>query len=210
VSFARHLRIFASIAAAAALAACAGQRDPAQKMLNDIDVAVNASSAEAAKYVPDRLIDVQTKLGDLKASFERKDYQAVVTAAPPVLIEAQGLASAAAAKKAAMLQTLNDQWTSLSGALPGDVSAIQSRIELLSKKSNRKLAAGIDLNAAKSTLGEASLLWSKAQGAFGNGNMDEAVTAAKNVKAMLDALAMSLKMDLPGPAAAPGITQTGS
>jgi hypothetical protein len=33
--------------------------------------------------------------------------------------------------------------------------------------------------------------------------MDEAVTTAKGVKAKLDALAMSLKMDLPAPAAKP-------
>ena len=45
--------------------------------------------------------------------------------------------------------------------------------------------------------------WSKAQGAFGNGNMDEAVSAAKDVKAKLDALADNLKMNLPAPAATP-------
>jgi len=188
---------------AVVLAACADQREPAQKMINDIEAAVTVASEDAAKYVPDKLIDVQTKLGDLKAALERKDYQAVVTAAPPVLIEAQGLASAAAAKKAAVMQALKDQWTSLSGALPGYMDAIQSRIDLLSKKSNRKLARGIDLDAAKSGLSEATSLWSKAQGAFGNGNMDEAVTAAKDVKAKIDALAMSLKMDLPAAAATP-------
>ena len=199
----RHARKCALISLLAVLAACAGQREPAQKMINDIEMAVTASSTDAAKYVPDQLIDVQTKLGDLKASFDRQDYQAVMTAAPPVLTEAQGLASAASAKKAAVTQALNDQWATLSGAVPEFAGAIRSRIDLLSKKSNRKLAAGIDLNAANSGLSDATSLWSKAQGAFGNGNMDEAVTTAKGVKAKLDALAMSLKMDLPAPAAKP-------
>ena len=107
------------------------------------------------------------------------------------------MASAAAAKKAEVVKALNDQWTSLSGAVPGYMTAIQNRIDLLSKKSNRKLAKGIDLDAAKSALSDATSLWSKAQGAFGNGNMDEAVTAAKDVKTKLDDVAMSLKMDLP-------------
>jgi hypothetical protein len=186
--------------AAIMLVACAGQREPAQKMLSDIDAAVNAASSEAAKYVPERLIDVQTKLGDLKSAFKRQDYQAVVKAAPPVLLEAQGLANEAAAKKVEVMKALNDQWTSLSGAVPGSLTAIRNRIDLLSKKSSRKMAAGIDLNAAKSDLGDATSLWSKAQGAFGNGNMDEAVKAANAAKGKLDALAATLKVELPAPA----------
>ncbi len=189
--------------AGAMLAACANQREPAQKMINEIEAAVNAASAEAAKYVPDQLIGVQTKLGDLKASFARGDYKYVVQAAPAVMSEAQGLASAVAAKKAEVAKELNDQWTSLSGAVPGLMTAIQNRIDLLGKKSNRKLAKGIDLDAAKSALGDATSLWSKAQGAFGNGNMDEAVTAAKEVKSKLADLATSLKLDMAAPAAAP-------
>ncbi len=193
----RRFRQPALICLAAILLAACGQREPAQKMLNDIDAAVNAASSEAAKYVPERLIDVQTKLGDLKAAFGRQDYKAVVAAAPPVLLEAQGLASEAAAKKADAMRMLNDQWTSLSAAVPGSMSAIHNRIDLLSKKSSRKLAKGIDLNAANSGLDDATSMWSKAQGAFGNGNMDEAVKAAKDAKAKLDAVAASLKMDLP-------------
>ena len=185
------------------LAACASERDPAQKMISDIDAAVTAASADAAKYVPDQLIDTQTKLGDLKASFGRQDYKAVLAAAPPVLAEAQGLAGAAAAKKAEVMKGLNDQWTSLSSTVPGSMTAIESRIDLLSKKSSRKLAQGIDLAAAKSAVSDATSLWSKAQGAFGNGNLDEAVSAAKEVKAKLDALAETLKMDSPAAAAAP-------
>jgi hypothetical protein len=87
--------------------------------------------------------------------------------------------------------------------VPEYMTAIHSRIDLWSKKSARKLAAAIDLDAAKSGLADATSLWSKAQGAFGNGNMDEAVSAAKDVKAKLDGLAGNLKMDLPAPAPAP-------
>ena len=75
-------------------------------------------------------------------------------------------------------------------------------MELLSKKSSKKMAAGIDLAAAKSGLGDATSLWSKAQAAFASGNLDEAVRTAKDVKARIDALATSLKLDQAAPAAA--------
>jgi hypothetical protein len=197
-------RYTAITAAAIILAACAGQKQPAQKLIGDIEATVTAASAEAAKYVPDQLADVQTKLGALKASYGKQDYAAVVTGGPAVLTAAQGLATAAAAKKDEMLKALNDEWTGLSGSVPGAIVAIQSRIDLLSKKSSKKMAAGIDLAAAKSGLTDATSLWSKAQAAFAAGNLDEAVSIAKDVKAKVDALARSLKLDLAAPAAATG------
>jgi hypothetical protein len=183
--------------AAILLAACASQREPAQKMINDIDAAITAAAADAAKYVPDQLNDVQTKFDDLKTAWTAKDYKGVLARGPAILTEAQGLASAAAAKKAEVTKDLSDQWSALSGALPGYVTAIQARLDMLSQKKNKKMAAGIDLQAAKSGLSDATSLWSKAQGAFGNGNLDEAVSTAKDVKSKLQALASSLKLDLP-------------
>jgi DNA repair exonuclease SbcCD ATPase subunit len=188
-------------AAAIILAACAGQKQPAQKLIGDIEATVTAASAEAAKYVPDQLADVQSKLGALKASYDKQDYASVVTGGPAVLTAAQSLATAAAAKKDEMLKALNDAWTGLSGSVSGAITAIQSRMDLLSKKSSKKMAAGIDLAAAKSGLSDATSLWSKAQAAFASGNLDEAVSTAKDVKAKIDALAASLKLDLAAPAA---------
>jgi hypothetical protein len=192
--------------AAIILAACAGQKQPAQKLIGDIEATVTAASAEAAKYVPDQLADVQSKLGALKAAFGKQDYAAVVAGGPEVLSAAKSLATAAAAKKDEILKALNDQWTGLAGSLPADVIAIQNRIDLLSKKSSKKLAAGIDVDAAKAGAGDASSLWSKAQAAFAAGNLEEAVSTAKDVKAKIEAVATSLKMNLPATAAAPVTT----
>jgi exonuclease VII large subunit len=185
------------------LAACANDREPAQKMMNDIQVAIHAAPGDAVKYAPDQLNDVQTKYDDLQTALTAQDYKGVLARGPAVLTEAQGLAGAAAAKKAEVREQLNDQWSSVSSAVPQEASAIQSRIDMLSQKKNHKLSQGIDLDAAKSALGDATSLWSKAQGAFGNGNMDEAVSAAKDAKAKLDTLAGTLKVDLPAGGAAP-------
>lgn len=191
------------------LAACASDREPAQKLMNDIQAAITMSSDDAAKYVPDQLNDVQTKYDDLKTALNAQDYKAVLARGPALLTEAQGLAAAAAAKKAELAKALNDQWSSLSSAVPQEVTALQSRLDLLSQKKNAKLAKGIDLAAAKSSLGDASSLWSKAQGAFGNGNLNEAVSTAKDVKSKLDTLAGTLKVDIPGAATAPSAAPSG-
>ena len=143
--------VLASVAAIV-LAACAGQKVPAEKLIAAIQATVTAASDEAKKYIPEQLMAVQTQLDGLKASFDKKDYPAVVTGAPAVLDAAQSLATAAAAKKDEMLKALNDKWTALAGSVPGYMTAIQNRIDALGKKSNKKAAAGIDLDALAGTL----------------------------------------------------------
>src|SRR5277367_267115 len=123
-------------AAAIMVAACAGQKEPAQNLIADIESVVTAASSEAAKYVPDQLADVQSQLAALQASFDKQDYAAVVAGAPPVLTAAQGLATAAAAKKDEVLKALNDKWSRFAAALPGDIAALQSCIDMLGKKAN--------------------------------------------------------------------------
>jgi hypothetical protein len=184
-------------AAALVLAACAGPKEPAQKLIGDVDAVVTAAAPEAAKYVPDQLAAVQSKLDALKASFANRDYAGVVTSAPAVLNSAQDLATAAAAKKDEILKALGDSWSALAASVPASMTAVQSRIDELDKKPSKKIPAGIDLTAAKSGQAEALALWSKAQAAFAAGNLDEAVSTAKDVKAKIDAAAAFLKLDLP-------------
>lgn len=192
----RRLSRFALTCLAVVLiAACANQQQPAQKLLGDLEAAVSSASADAAKYMPDQLQDLQAKLAELKAAYDKQDYAAVIARAPALLATAQGLAADAAAKKDEALQKLNGEWSRLAGTVPDAVTKIEKRIDFLGQKANRKKAAGIDVPGAKALLGDATALWSKAQAAFAAGNLEEAVSAAKDVKAKVDALATSLKLD---------------
>jgi hypothetical protein len=187
----------------ALLGACTSQREPATRMMQDIAATLGTVSEDAAKYVPGELIDVQTKLDDLKTAYEAHDYKAVLARGPALLGEAHALAADAAAQKTEIAKSQTEQWTSLAAAVPALFTAVQTRLDLLSEKKNRKMAAGIDLEAAKSALREATSQWSKAQGAFGNGNMNEAVPTAKDVESRLQALAGTLQAQLPAGLAPP-------
>lgn len=182
-----------------ALAACSGNREPAERLLGEIDAAVLAAGPDAVKYVPEQLQEVEAKLGMLELEFQHGHYRAVLAGAPPVLAQARELGHAAAARKAEITQDLTRQWGALSVAVSADLTAIGQRLEFLGEPRHRKLAAGFDLEAARSSLSSATSLWSKAQGAFGNNNLEEAVPAAREVQHRLERLAASLDLALPAP-----------
>jgi hypothetical protein len=187
----------------ALVGACTDQREPAQRMMQDIEATLGSVSEDAAKYVPGELMDVQAKLDDLKTAYEAHDYSAVLARGPALLGEAHGLAADAAAQKVEIAKDQTEQWTALAAGVPALFGAVQTRLDLLSQKKNGKMASGIDLDAARSALAEATSQWSKAQGAFGNGNMTEAVPTAKDVESRLQTLAGTLHAELPRDLAPP-------
>jgi hypothetical protein len=196
VTSARYIVKYLALCSAAILiVACANQMEPAKNALDNINATLAAASADAQMYVPDQLSSAQSKVAVLTASYEKKDYAAVVAGAPAVLAEVNGLVGAAAAKKDEVLKALGNEWRSLAVSVPESVTAVQTRIDALSKA--RHVPKGIDLTAAKSGLTDATSAWDKAQSAFKSGNASDAVTDAKDAKSKLDSAAAALKLNLP-------------
>jgi hypothetical protein len=186
------------VGAVAVLAvACANQMEPAQKAIDGINSAVAAAeSAGATKYLPDELGTVKGKLTELKAAFDKKDYAGVLRSAPALLTETQSLIGATTSAKDNAVKAASAEWTTLSASLPTVVAAVKGRVDALSRE--RRVAAGIDLESAKSGLAEATSLWDKAQAAAAAGNIEDAVDAARQTKEKAEAAAAALKLKLPG------------
>lgn len=188
-------KYLALCSAAFLIAACANPMEPAKNALDNINATLAAASADAQKYVPDQLSSAQSKVAALTASFDKKDYAAVVAGAPAVLAEVSGLAGAAAAKRDEILKALGNEWRSLAASIPQSVTAVQTRVDELAKA--RHVPKGIDLAAAKSGLADATSAWEKAQSAFKSGNAPDAVPLARDAKSKLESAAAALKLNLP-------------
>lgn len=190
---------FLAITAALLLGACANQMEPAKQAIGNIESAINAAT-DAGKYVPEQLAAVQSKLADLKTAFDNKDYKTVLAGAPAVLSEAQGLLGSTMLKKDAVVKAMSAEWPALAAAMPGLVSSVTNRVTALGKSSHAP--AGVDLTAAKSDAADAATQWSKAQAAFAAGDVESAVTSARDAKAKAEAAATAMKMKLPAATAA--------
>ena len=175
--------------------ACVNQMEPAKNAIDNINATLNSVSADAQKYVPDQFAQAQSKAAELTASFEKKNYAAVIAGAPAVLTEVNGLAGAVAAKKDEIVKALGNDWRSLSASVPQSLSAVQTRIDSLSK--TKHVPKDIDLGAAKSGLADGTSAWDKAQEAFKSGNPADAVTAGKDAQGKIASAAAALKLNLP-------------
>ena len=194
-----YTRFIALLLAAFAIAGCANKMAPAQKAIADIEAAVAAAGEDATKYIPAEVQAVNDQVTNLKAMFDKKDYKGVLAAAPAVLTQAQGLTSAAAAKKTEMMDAYAGEWSTLSSSVPEAVAAIQSRVDVLSK--SKKLPAGMDaatLDSVKTGLSEANSMWSQATEAQAAGDLEQAVTLAQQVKTRTDELLTTLGMTAAG------------
>ncbi len=185
-----------AVACCVGLTACS--KGPAEAAIKAADEALAGVKADASLYVPDQFQAVEASLAAAKESFEKGDYKQALAGAKDIAAQAKDLAAAAAAKK----EELGKSWEEMSGGLPNMVSAIQSRVDILSK--SRRLPSGLDKAAfenAKASLDTVNQTWSEATSAFSGGNLMEAVTKATAVKEKAAEIMAALGMQVPEAAA---------
>lgn len=175
----RAIPVAVAVLIAFAFGACAGAKAPAEQAIKTAEDALNASKAEAMKYIPDQVKGVEDALQAAKDSFAKGDYAAAASAATTVAAKAKDLASAAAAKKDELMKS----WEEMSAGLPKTIDDIKSRVAALSK--GRTLPKGVDkakLQSAKSGLEEIGKAWDEANAAFKQGSVADALAKAKGIK----------------------------
>jgi len=192
--------LFTVIAFACCLAviSCSTAKAPAEAAIKAAEEALAGVRADAAVYVPDQLKGVEDALAAAKDSFQKGEYQQALTGAKDLAAKAQDLATAVAAQK----ESLTKEWQDMSAGLPGMVSAIQSRVDMLSK--SRRLPAGLDkaaFESAKGSLATVTQNLTEATSAFQGGNLMDAVTKGKAVKDKAVEIMNTLGMKAPEAAA---------
>ena len=176
---------------AAGVLACSPEK-PAQNAIAAAEEALAAAPAEAQTYAADAYVTVTTKIAEAKQAVEQQDYKLAVTSAKDATTAIAGFAAAIESKKA----ELGQMWIELSGEMPAAVTALDARIEALSKM--RRLPAGMtkaNLDGAKASVAEIKTMWGEAVAAFDGGNLLEAAKTGSACKQKVADVRSALVME---------------
>jgi predicted outer membrane protein len=162
--------------------ACTNYKEPAQQAISQASTALDAIAVDAQKFLPDKYKETQDAIEAAKATFEKSDYKNALAQAKDLPAKVAALGNEVATAKQAAITKWTDEWNSLSADVPNMVSAIQSRVDVLSK--SKKLPKNIDqatFDAAKTGLDDMKSTWNAASQSFNSGNVEDAVAKAKQV-----------------------------
>ncbi len=190
-----HVTRFLVVAVAALAAACAGQKEPAEKALTELEGSLAKISEQAEKYMPEEYTEVSTQLAALKSSYDAGDFKTVVTGAPKAAAAIRKLQADAIIAKAEYAKKMTEEWGEMANAIPDQIAAVDKQIvrytsrggtpKGLNRDEFKELVASFD--AAKQAWGQA--------GEAGNaGKYEDAVTAAREVKQVIDSTMQALGM----------------
>lgn len=177
------------------LAACANQREPASAAIRNIQMTLNSAVTDAEQHAPAELAAVQSKVAELQASFDKKDYDAVVSAAPAVLKQTQELHGVIFKNKTTAKMAALAEWPQIAVAIVQWLPATQAQLQKLQKQA--KPPEGVDLAAAQSALEGIDEAWSKAQKDNNSGRVESGLAQGKEVKSRIENAAAALKFTLP-------------
>ncbi|HEV8443211.1 MAG TPA: hypothetical protein VGQ27_07010 [Steroidobacteraceae bacterium] len=193
----RTIKIVA-LAAAAMLAACTSQKEPAEQAVAKIEASLNDVRADAEKYAADQLKTTEASVNRLKENLAKQDWSGVVVGAPSVASEVDALKTTVASAKAdaeATLAAAQTEWSDLSSSVPPMVDKLQARVDQLAK--TKKFPKGMDkagFESAKTSFESLKTEWTEAASEFAAGQAANAVRKARSAKAAAEDLMTRLEV----------------
>jgi hypothetical protein len=194
----RSAKLFALLAVASvALAACANQKEPAERTVAKVESSLAEFHADAERYASEELKDVDADVANMKKNLANQDYGAVMMNAPSVSSSIATLKETVAKRKAdseQMLAAAQTEWNDLSASLPKTVETLQARVDQLTK--TRKLPKGLDkagFDAAKTDFETMKAQWAQASAEFAEGKVADAVRKGRAIKAQSEELMTRLE-----------------
>lgn len=189
------VRLLPVLLSAVLAAGCAPKDEgaPARQAIEQIDAAIAAAGDQATKYIPGQVAAAKSQVTELKVRFFDKDYQGILDTAPALLERANGLSTAAAARKAEIWQVLDVEWASLAKDVPGQLDHADLYVDGALK--SKQLPPGVSkamLESAKIGLKQQKELWDKALAAKAAGELEQAVTIGTHTKRKVENLVAAL------------------
>ena len=187
-----------ALVAAAMLAACANQKEPAEQAVAKVEASLNEIRTDAQQYAADQLQTVEASVNRLKENLAKQDYRQVVMGAPSVASEVNALKEQVATAKADAEETMaaaKAEWNDLSASVPPMVEKLQARVDQVAK--SRKYPKGMDkagFDAAKANFESLKTEWTEAGSEFASGQAASAVRKARSAKAKAEELINSLEV----------------
>jgi uncharacterized lipoprotein len=188
-------RLAAAALVSLALAACAGQKEPAQQAITDLDAALAKVAEMGEKYMPGEYAEVQAQLAGLKSSFDSGDFDAVVAGAPKAAAAIRKLQADSIIAKADLAKQMNTEWVEMAKTMPDMIMSVDRQISKFA--SSGRTPKGMDRESYKqlvASFDEAKKTWAAAAEAGNAGKYEEAVTQSRQVKEVVDATMQALGM----------------
>ena len=176
-------RFLAALVLGVALVTGCSQQEPAEKAVAAAEQALADISERALKYVPDEYGALKAELDAARKLLQEQKYGDALAAARGLPDEARAVGEKAAAAYETLQADLKAQWPGYADTLPGQIAALEARVQELSAA--KKLPDGIearDLRAASDALPYATKAWTDALAAFEQGDLEGAVARARAVE----------------------------
>jgi hypothetical protein len=173
-------------------------KGPAEAALKAADEAIAKVKPEAEKFVPEQFAALTETAAAAKANFDKGDYAAALTAAKDLPAKATEVATAATAKKDALM----GQWSELSKDIPARLLDVTEKVNTLAAM--KKLPVGVkaeQIDEVKKRLTDMTATWPKAGEAFAAGDIKGALEVGGSVKNAAEWIQNSYDAIMPKPAA---------